>query len=66
MARQLKIILKNQPVGRSSTPWLDPYRESFAKAAKEVADELKDSKLKGVARVRAFNARVSQKLKGEG
>jgi len=64
MSKQLKIILKNQPVGRDATPWLEPQREKFAKAAKEAAQELKDSRLKGAARVRSFNARISQKLKG--
>jgi len=64
MSKQLKMILKNQPVGREETPWLEPQRERFAQAAKEVAQELKGSRLKGAARVRAFNARMSQKLKG--
>jgi len=63
MSKQLKIILKRQPTGREETPWLDPQRERFARAAKEVAKELKDSGLKGAARVRTFNARMSQKLK---
>jgi len=64
VSKQLKIILKEQPVGREETPWLEPQREKFAKAAKEAAQELKDSQLKGAARVRSFNARISQKLKG--
>jgi len=64
MSKQLKIILKNQPVGRDATPWLEPQREKFAQAAKEAAQELKDSQLKGAAKVRAFNSRMSQKLKG--
>ncbi len=63
MSKQLKIILKNQPVGREETPWLEPQREKFTQAAKEVAQELKDSRLKGAAKIRAFNARMSQKLK---
>lgn len=63
MSKELKIILKEQPVGREETPWLEPQREKFAQAAKEVAQEFKDSRLKGAARVRAFNARMSQKLK---
>jgi len=64
MGKKLKLIIKEQPVGREETSWLEPQREKFAQAAKEVAQELKDSKLKGAARVRAFNARMSQKLKG--
>jgi hypothetical protein len=63
MSKKLKIILKEQPVGRAMTPWLEPYRDKFAKAAKEVAAELKDTKLKGAAKIRAFNTRMSQKLK---
>ena len=63
MGKKLKLILKEQPVGREETPWLEPQREKFARVAKEVAQELKDSPLKGAARVRAFNARVSQRLK---
>lgn len=63
MSKQLKIILKNQPIGREETPWLEPQREKFTQVAKEVAEELKDSKLKGAAKVRVFNARMSDKLK---
>ena len=63
MSRVLKIILREQPVGREETPWLDPQREKFARIAKEVAQELKGSKLRGAAKVRAFNARMSEKLR---
>lgn len=63
MPKKLKLILKQQPTGREETPWLEPYREKFAKAAKEVVAELKDTKLKGAAKVRAMNARMSQKLR---
>lgn len=63
MGKKLKLILKKQPVGREETPWLEPQRDKFARVAKEVAEELKDSKLKGAARVRAFNARMSEKLR---
>ena len=63
MPKELKIILKEQPVGRESTPWLDPQREKFAQVAKEVAQEMKGTKLRGAARVKAFNARISERLK---
>ena len=63
MAKVPKIILKNQPVGREATPWLDLYRERFARAARETAEELKDSPLKGADKVRAINRRISEKLK---
>ncbi|MBA7711714.1 hypothetical protein ES703_120680 [subsurface metagenome] len=62
MSKKLIIILKNQPVGREETPWLEPQRRKFTQVAKEVAEEMKDTKLRGAARVRAFNARMSQKL----
>ncbi len=65
MPKKLIIILKEQPVGRAMTPWLETYRDKFTKAAKETAAELKDTKLKGAAKVRALNARMSQKLKGK-
>ena len=45
------------------TPWLDEYRDRFKKAAKEAAAELKDTELRGAARVMRFNSLVSQKLK---
>lgn len=63
MGSHLRLILKNQATGREATPWLDSYRERFGKAAKEAAKELKDSPLKGADKVRAINARISEKLK---
>ena len=45
------------------TPKQSAQREKFARVAREVAQEMKDAKLKGAARVRAFNARISQRLK---
>ena len=63
MPKELKIILRETPVGLPPTPKQSAQRERFAQTAKEVAGEMKDTKLKGAAKVRAFNARVSQKLK---
>lgn len=63
MPRQLKIILRETPIGLPPTPKQAAQREKFAGVAKEVAEEMKDTKLRGAARVRAFNARVGQKLK---
>jgi len=63
MAKELKLILRETPTGRESTPWLDSQREKFAQVAKEVAQEMKGTKLRGAARVRAFNARISERLK---
>ena len=45
------------------TPWLDDYRRKFKEATKAAASELKDTNLRGSARVIAFNRRVSEKLK---
>ena len=63
MSKELKIILRETPVGLTPTPKQAAQRERFAQATKEVAGEMEGTKLKGAARVRAFNARVSQKLK---
>ena len=59
----LKIILRETPIGLPPTPKQSAQREKFAQVAKEVAQEMKGTKLRGAARVRAFNARVSQRLK---
>ena len=63
MEKQFQLILKNQAKGRDATPWLEPYREKFARAAREAATEVRDSPLKGAEKVRAINARISEKLK---
>jgi hypothetical protein len=64
MPRVLKLILRETPIGREATPWLELQRERFAQVAKEVAQELKGSKLKGADKIRAMNRLMSQKLKG--
>jgi hypothetical protein len=61
--KELKLILKEQVVGREATPWLEPHRERFAKAAHEAAIELQGTKLKGAARIQAFNRRIAEKLR---
>jgi len=63
MSKVLKLILKEQPVGRKETPWLDPQREKFARVAKECKEAFKDSKLRGAAKVLAMNAWMSERLK---
>ncbi|MBA7506109.1 hypothetical protein ES706_04789 [subsurface metagenome] len=63
MRKELKLILRETPIGVPPTPKQAAQREKFAQVAKEVAGEMKDTKLRGAARVRAFNASVSQKLK---
>jgi len=64
MSKELKLILKEQPVGKEETPWLDPQREKFAQVAKECKEAFKDSKLRGAAKVRAMNRWMSERLKG--
>ncbi len=63
MSRELKIILRDTPTGRESTPWLDPQRVKFTQVAKECREEFKDSKLKGEAKIRAMNAFMSRRLR---
>ena len=63
MAKELKLILRETPTGRESTPWLDPQREKFARVANECKEAFKESKLKGAAKIRAMNAWMSERLK---
>ena len=63
MAKELKLILKEQPVGREETPWLDPQREKFALVAGECKEAFKDSKLRGAAKIMAMNRWMSERLK---
>jgi len=63
MSKELKLILKEQPVGREETPWLDPQREKFTQAARECKEAFKDSKLRGAARIRKMNQWMSERLK---
>lgn len=62
MPKELKLILRETPVGLPPTAKQAEQRKKFARVAREVASEMKDTRLKGAARVRAFNARVSQRL----
>jgi len=63
MPKELKLILKEQPVGREETPWLDFQREKFARVARECKEVFKDSKLKGAAKIMAMNQWMSERLK---
>ncbi len=63
MPKELKLILKEQPVGREETPWLDPQREKFAQVAKECKEAFKDSKLRGAAKIMAMNRWMAERLK---
>ena len=63
MPRELKIILRETPTGRESTPWLNVQRDKFTRVARECREEFKNSKLKGEAKIRAMNAFMSQRLR---
>ncbi|GAI75761.1 unnamed protein product [marine sediment metagenome] len=63
MPKELKIILKEQPVGCEETPWLEPQRKKFAQVAKECKEAFKDSRLRGADKVRAMNRWMSEHLK---
>lgn len=63
MTKELKLILKEQPVGREETPWLDPQREKFARVARECKEAFKDSNLQGAAKIFAMNRFMSERLK---
>jgi len=63
MSRELKLILRETPTGRESTPWLDPQREKFSQVARECHEEFKDSKLRGEAKIRAMNQFMSRRLR---
>ncbi|MBA7664878.1 hypothetical protein ES703_72943 [subsurface metagenome] len=63
MPKELKIILKEQPVGREETPWLEPQREKFAQVARECSQAFRHSKLRGAAKIRAMNQFMSERLK---
>lgn len=66
MPKELKLILRETPIGLPPTPKQAAQREKFSKIAREVAAEMKDTKLRGAARVRAFNSRISQRLRAPG
>jgi len=63
MTKELKLILRETPTGRESTPWLDPQREKFTRVTGECREEFRDSKLKGEAKIRAMNAFMSRRLR---
>ena len=63
MTKELKLILKEQPVGREATPWLEPQREKFAQVASECKEAFKDSKLRGATKIRAMNQWMAERLR---
>ena len=65
MPKELKLILRDTPIGLPPTPKQSAQRAKFTRAVKEVAEEMKGTKLTGSVRVKASNARISQRLKEE-
>jgi len=63
MPKELKLIIRETPTGRESSPWLDPQRDKFTLVARECKVAFKDSKLKGEAKIRAMNAFMSRRLR---
>ena len=63
MPKELKLILRETPIGREATPWLDPQRERFAQVARECKEHFKNSKLRGAAKIMAMNRWMSEHLK---
>ncbi len=63
MPKVLKLILRETPIGLPPTPKQSVQRKRFAQVAKEVAQEFKDSKLRGAAKIRAMNRFMSERLK---
>ena len=59
----LKIILRETPTGLPPTPKQSAQREKFAQVAKEVAEEMKGTKLRGAAKIQAMNRFMSERLK---
>lgn len=66
MPKELRLFLRETPIGMPATPKQSDQREKFARVSTEVAEEMKDTKLRGAARVRAFNSKVSQRLREQG
>lgn len=63
MPKELKLILRETPFGLPPTPKQSAQRDKFTRVAREVAEEMKDTRLRGAARVRTFNTRISERLK---
>ncbi|GAI99948.1 unnamed protein product [marine sediment metagenome] len=63
MPKELKLILRETPIGLPPTPKQAAQREKFALVARECKEAFKDSKLRGVDKVRAMNRWMSEHLK---
>jgi len=64
MAKVLKLILRETPIGVPPTPKQAAHREKFAQVAGECKEVFKDSRLRGADKVLAMNRWMSERLKG--
>jgi len=55
--------MREVTVGKEPTPKQAAQREKFTRVSREVAEDMRGTRLKGSARVRAFNAEVGRRLK---
>jgi|GEM_PF-2225536 len=65
VSKELKLILRETPIGVPPTSKQKAQRERFTQVARQVAQEMRSTRLRGTARVQAFNAEVSRRLRGE-
>jgi len=63
MPKELKLILRETPIGLQPTPKQATQREKFAQVTKECKEVFKDSKLRGADKVMAMNRWMSEHLK---
>ena len=63
MSKELRLILRETPIGLEATPKQVIQRDKFAQVARECKETFKDSKLKGAAKIIAMNAWMSERLK---
>ena len=62
MPKELKLILRETPIGLPPTPKQAVQREKFAQVAKECKEAFKDSKLKGATKIKAMNRYIKERL----
>ena len=63
VSKELKLILRETPVGLPPTPEQAAQRDKFARVARECREEFKGSRLRGETKIRAMNAFMSRRLR---
>ena len=63
MGKELKLVLREQPVDVEPTLRQITQRERFARAARETREHFEGSRLKGADKVIAMNAHMRELLK---